>query len=234
MNASIDTNVIIHFYRSGCKDVLLSAFDKIYVHNFIVDTELKNHGSDIIYEFNCDVAENKITIVNNTFLFSIGMKDLFDEHFRETRILYSPQDLGEVYAIALAQTLGVASVVTDDIKQYGPHYTLMRMIDSEIIPLAFHEVLLLEFLSGSISSVRYIELFEKINESCCLNWDILSKTKNSIRRFLSNPDLDREILWMQSFCDTHGTDFKSKSAELLRQVNNMGQIIPGTQKFTQC
>jgi putative acetyltransferase len=43
--------------------------------------------------------------------------------------LFDGGDLGEVYAISVAKTLGCISLVTDDIKERGPHYTLMRIPD---------------------------------------------------------------------------------------------------------
>ena len=218
MKASVDTNVIIHLYRSGCKEILFSAFDEVLVHSFIYEVELRKHGQDVLPEFQNDIDNGRIRIVDSDFLRNLGMQEIFDDKLRENRILYQPQDLGEVYAISVAETLGVAAVVTDDIKQYGPHFTLMRMVDSDIIPFAFHEVLLLEFLKNSISAQEYIEMFEAVNRCCGLNWNIVSKTTRSIKRFLSNPDIDREVIWMKQYCASYGTDFSKKSRELCSQI----------------
>ena len=45
MKATLDTNVIIHLYDAGLEEVLHSSFDKIYVYEYIIETELMNHGS---------------------------------------------------------------------------------------------------------------------------------------------------------------------------------------------
>ena len=51
--------------------------------------------------------------------------NLFIKNVRDKKILYNPDDMGEVYAISLAQTLGIEYLVTDDIKQGGPYMSLM-------------------------------------------------------------------------------------------------------------
>lgn len=54
--------------------------------------------------------------------------------------------MGEIYAIALAKTGGGTCLVTDDIKERGPYYTLMRIPDSDVILFTFYEILSLEYL----------------------------------------------------------------------------------------
>ena len=49
--------------------------------------------------------------------------------------------MGEVYAIALAQTIGAYSLVTDDVKQGGPYMSLMQF-DDDIMPFNFADILL--------------------------------------------------------------------------------------------
>lgn len=44
---------------------------------------------------------------------------IFETNVNENKLLYGSGDLGEVYAISLAQTIGAYSLVTDDIKQGG-------------------------------------------------------------------------------------------------------------------
>jgi hypothetical protein len=65
---------------------------------------------------------------------------------KDNRILYDGSDLGEVYAMSMAMTLGCISLVTDDIKERGPHYTLLRVPDSDGMPFDFYELLFLDFL----------------------------------------------------------------------------------------
>ena len=40
MKASLVTDVVIHLYRSGKKE-LLSMFDSLYIHEYLVEEELK-------------------------------------------------------------------------------------------------------------------------------------------------------------------------------------------------
>lgn len=49
MKASLDTNVIIHFYRAGLQDILFETFsDGVIIYEQIRKIELENHGSDIL------------------------------------------------------------------------------------------------------------------------------------------------------------------------------------------
>ena len=84
-------------------------------------------------------------------------------------------DLGEVYAIALAKTLGCISLVTDDIKEYGPHYTLMRIPDSDVIPFAFYEILFLDYLEEVIAEDELVERFNIICDLSELRMNLTSK-----------------------------------------------------------
>jgi len=216
MMASLDTNIIIHLYQSACSNVLFDVFDEIYVSAFIRNIELNNHGTAILTAFDKDVSDGKIIIVDDDYLKSIGMLSIYHDNFKEEQILYSPLDLGEVHATALARTLGIFAVVTDDIKLYGPHYTLMMTPYSEVIPFAFHEVLMLAYLCGTIECEEYINMFDHVNENCRLNWNFSQKIKTTIRRFLEPPNTDHEKKWIEDYCSKHNTEFKSKMKLLLQ------------------
>ena len=57
MNASLDTNVIIHLYNADFQDVLFDRFDKLIVYQFIRHQELKRHASqDLLKEFDDQIA----------------------------------------------------------------------------------------------------------------------------------------------------------------------------------
>lgn len=44
MRASLDTNVIIHFYRAGLQDILFECFDEgVFIYEQIRNIELENH-----------------------------------------------------------------------------------------------------------------------------------------------------------------------------------------------
>lgn len=153
MKASLDTNVILHLYRSDAESIIMRRFsDGLYVHEFIRITEMQRHGQDILERFDADVITGKIQIIDDAYLKKIRMYPLFLGYLNEEKILYNPTDLGEVYAISLARTLGLSALVTDDVKEYGPHFTLMRLPDGEIIPFAFYEILFLDYLEGKSSA----------------------------------------------------------------------------------
>lgn len=136
MDASLDTNVIIHLYNANFQDVLFNRFERLKVYEFIRNQELKKHADPRVLKiFDKDVESGKIELVTDVYLREIGMFNIFQYHVKEIRILFEGSDLGETYAIAMAKTLGCISLVTDDIKERGPHYTLMRIPDSDVMPL---------------------------------------------------------------------------------------------------
>ena len=86
--------------------------------------------------FDDDVANGKIKLIDDSYLRKIRMYEKFIEHVNDNKLIYEASDLGEVHAISLARTLGAVSVVTDDIKERGPHYYLLREVESDILPFA--------------------------------------------------------------------------------------------------
>ena len=46
MNVSVDTNVLIHFYKAKSKELLFSSFDKVYAYEYIIDAELSNNDKN--------------------------------------------------------------------------------------------------------------------------------------------------------------------------------------------
>lgn len=47
-SASLDTNILIHLWRSQTEKMLKQMFDKVYVHQWLIDTELSHHADDIL------------------------------------------------------------------------------------------------------------------------------------------------------------------------------------------
>lgn len=178
MNASLDTNVIIHLYKANLQSVLFGRFKKLKVYEFIRMHEMQNRATPtIIEQFDKDVEAGKIEIITDQYFKSIGMYRVFSQHVKDLKILFDGGDLGEVYAIAMSKTLGCICLVTDDIKERGPHYTLMRIPDSEVIPFAFFEILFLDFLEGKMKESELTNAFDTICDSAGLVWDIKSKLK---------------------------------------------------------
>lgn len=201
MEASLDTNVIIHLYKANFQPILFERFKKLLVYDYIRSNEMVNHAEPyIIVLFDKDVEDGKIELITNDYLISIGMYQLFLQQVKEHRILFEGGDLGEVYAISLARTLGCMYLVTDDIKERGPHYTLMRIPDSEVIPFAFYEIIFLDYLEGKINEGELVSAFDCICRSSGLQFDLKSKLKIFIKRFWSDPYTESEKAWMHSFC----------------------------------
>jgi len=219
MDASIDTNTILYLYAAGQQDILFCRFDRVLVYKFIRDVEMENHAEpEIIEAFDEDVRTGKIEIITREKLKEIGMLDIFQEHMKESRILYDIGSDGEVYAVSLARTLGCNVLVTDDIKERGPHYTLMRMSDSEVMPLTFCELLLLDYLEDKIDVDALQVKFNQINTISDLRMDLVTKTKAFIRRFSRDPYSEKEAAWFAEFCNKN-KDVKAKLKKILNLHN---------------
>lgn len=215
MEASLDTNVIIHLYEADCQSLLFNRFRTCYVHEFIRNQELNRHANKkILSNFDGDLASGKIKIYGDAELRMIGMQPVFLQHIKDQKILYEGSDLGEVYAISLARTLGCMCLVTDDIKERGPHYTLMRTPDSDVIPFAFYEILFLDYLQERMSANDCITTFGSICASAGLLFEAKSKLSFFIKRFWKDPYTNSEKIWMENFCLANEISYKEKLQEL--------------------
>ena len=127
MRASLDTNAIIHFYKAGLQDILFDFFDEgVFIYEQIRKIELENHGQDVLLQVDIDIAVGKIELYTDQKLKELQVYKIFEYNVNENRNLYGTGDLGEVYAISLAQTLGAYSLVTNDTKQGGPYMSLLQ------------------------------------------------------------------------------------------------------------
>ncbi|MDO4330763.1 MAG: PIN domain-containing protein, partial [Lachnospiraceae bacterium] len=150
MRASLDTNVIIHFYKANLQDILFKFFDDgVFIYEQIRDVELENHGQDVLDQVDSDIAAGKIELYTNYKLRELQVYKIFEHNVNENKNLYGTGDLGEVYAISLAQTIGAYSLVTDDTKQGGPYMSLLQFED-DIMPFTFADVLILRYLVGTV------------------------------------------------------------------------------------
>lgn len=215
MKASLDTNVIIHLYRAGHKSIIFDRFTEgVYIYEQIRYVELKNHGQDVLDEIDHDINEGKLQIIRRKQLQEWAVLSKFDEHVKENRLLYSPGDMGEIYAISLALTLGALALVTDDVKYGGPYHSLLRINYIDIMPFNFVDMLLLDYLEDIICAEETIVIFNNINEVSELNWFFESHLKNFIRRFWKSPFHEVEQEWMHEFCLVKGIKAKEKFGEL--------------------
>ena len=63
LRASLDTNSIIHFYKAGLQDILFDFFDEgVFIYEQIRKIELENHGQDVLFQVDIDIAAGKIEL----------------------------------------------------------------------------------------------------------------------------------------------------------------------------
>lgn len=214
MRASLDTNVIIHFYKAGLQDILFNFFDEgVFIYEQIRNIELENHGQEILDKVDSDIASGKIELYTNQKLKELQVYKIFENNVLENRNLYGSGDLGEVYAISLAQTIGAYSLVTDDTKQGGPYMSLLQF-DDDIMPFTFADVLILRYLVGNVDEHKTVTDFNLINNSSNLNWSFKSQVTKFIKRFLKDPYRSEDTEWIRNLAATKGFSIKEKLAAL--------------------
>ncbi len=214
MRASLDTNVIIHFYKAGLQDILFDFFDEgVFIYEQIRNIELKNHGQEILDKVDSDIASGKIELYTNQKLKELQVYKIFENNVLENRNLYGSGDLGEVYAISLAQTIGAYSLVTDDTKQGGPYMSLLQF-DDDIMPFNFADVLILRYLVGNVDEHKTVTDFNLINNSSSLNWSFKSQVTKFIKRFFKDPYRSEDTEWIRNLAATKGFSIKEKLAAL--------------------
>ena len=214
MRASLDTNVIIHFYRAGLQNILFDFFDEgVFIYEQIRNIELENHGQEVLDKVDNDIASGKIELYTNQILKDLQVYKVFEHNVLENRNLYGSGDLGEVYAISLAQTIGAYSLVTDDTKQGGPYMSLLQF-DDDIMPFTFADVLILRYLVGDVDENQTVTDFNLINNSSNLNWSFKSQVSKFIKRFLKDPYRSEDTEWIRNLAVTKGFSIKDKLAAL--------------------
>lgn len=208
MDVSLDTDITIHLFESSNEGLLFKYFNKIYIHEFVLDRELI-HKSDATYKkVNALISAGKIEKVNQRYLIEIGMKKDFEEKRDEIKILF---DYGEANAVALAAVLGIAALVTDDTKEYGPHDSLIKEYVENIIPFAFYELLYLEYLQSEDDFDAFYMNFETINHIAYPSrpMNFLNRIKRVVRRFSKNGTA-RDRKWITDFCAAKSIDYPAK------------------------
>ncbi len=125
--------------------------------------ELEHHGQDVIKAIDADIASGKIEVYTDEKLKSLSVFKIFESNVKDDRLLYGPGDLGEVYAISLAQTIGAYSLVTDVIKQGGPYMSLLQFDDCDVMPFTFADILILRYLFDFADDSQTITDFDSVN-----------------------------------------------------------------------
>lgn len=65
MEASLDTNVIIHLYKANLQKVLFGRFNKLIVYEFIRNHEMMNHAEpEVIQTFDMEVTLEKFMLLH--------------------------------------------------------------------------------------------------------------------------------------------------------------------------
>lgn len=214
MRASLDTNVIIHFYAACLEKILFDFFDEgVCIYEQIREVELKNHAYNLLDRIDEDIEGGKIELYTDEKLKGEEVYNIFLNNVNENKYLYGTGDLGEVYAISLAQTLGVYSLVTDDIKQGGPYMSLLQFED-EVMPFTFADVLILRYIIGVVDTKQTIVDFETINDASNLKWSFRSQLTKFIRRFFKNPYRNEDKKWLLNLSDEYGVNIKEKIIRL--------------------
>ena len=218
MKASLDTNVIIHFYKAGLQSILFDFFDEgVFIYEQIRNVELSNHGKEILDKIEEDINARKIEIYTDVLLKEQGVYKIFQNNVNENRYLYGKGDLGEVYAISLAQTIGAYALVTDDTKQGGPYMSLLQFED-EIMPFTFADILILRYLMEDADEHQTINDFDSINTASELNWAFRSQITKFIKRFLKEPYRKEDREWIQRVASEHGISIKKKLITLSKLI----------------
>lgn len=210
----MDTNVIIHFYKAGLQNILFEFFDEgVFIYEQIRNVELENHGQDVILKVDSDIAVGRIELYTDQKLKDLQVYKIFQYNVNENRNLYGTGDLGEVYAISLAQTLGAYSLVTDDTKQGGPYMSLLQFEDN-IMPFTFADVLILRYLIGDVDENQTVKDFNLINDSSELNWAFRSQVKKFVKRFIKDTYRNEDTEWIRNLSETYGFSLKAKLTAL--------------------
>ncbi|MCD7752741.1 MAG: hypothetical protein LUI10_13570 [Lachnospiraceae bacterium] len=217
MRASLDTNAIIHFYRAGLQNILFDFFEEgVFIYEQIRSVELEHHGQGVLDEVDKDIAAGRIELYTDQRLKDLTVYKIFENNVLDNRMLYSAGDLGEVYAISLAQTLGAYAIVTDDTKQGGPYMSLLQFED-DVMPLTFADILILRFLIGKADESQTLRDFNSINNASGLNWALKSQVVKFIRRFFKEPWCEEDRQWIQKYIHENGINVKTRM-QILRTL----------------
>ena len=200
----MDTNAIIHFYQAGLQNILFTFFDEgVFIYEQIREVELEHHGQEVLSQIDADIVAGRIEVYTDQKLKELQVYKIFENNVNENRYLYGTGDLGEVYAISLAQTLGAYSLVTDDTKQGGPYMSLMQF-EYDIMPFTYADVLILRYLMGTVDENQTINDFNVINNSSSLKWSFKSQIIKFIKRFYKDPYRSEDRTWIKKFaCDNN-------------------------------
>lgn len=220
MDASLDTDVVIHLYKSGKKELLYSSFDKLYIYDFLLENEMRNKSMSVYEEFKRDVEAGMVKVINNRDLINMGIKGLFEEYKESNKYLF---DQGELQAVALAKAMGIAAFVSDDTKDFGPHQSLVKELIEGVIPFAFYELLFLIYLKSELTVEELHNSFQQVNESSMAEFPMSFKRKLSevLKRFSVKHGSERDKKWIKEYCCERNINLNHKMVKLRDYLKSM-------------
>lgn len=162
-----------------------------------------------------DISAGKIELYTDEKLKEQSVYTMFAYNVKENRELYSAGDLGEVYAISLAQTIGAYSLVTDDTKQGGPYMSLLQL-EYDVMPFNFADVLILRYLVGVVDEHQTVKDFDAVNFTSNLGWSLRSQLVKFRKRFWKDPYKEEDRQWIEKLAEENNIDIKKKFRALGR------------------
>jgi hypothetical protein len=217
MKASLDTDVVIHLYRSGRKE-LLTMFDSLYIYEYLAETELKRVSRITYDEVMADAATGLIKVITRQDLIQLGVKGLFEQYLMDHKNLF---DDGEMHAIALAEAMGLFALVSDDTKQYGPHDTLVRGLITDVMPFSFYELLFLRYLNSELTTSELHREFDAVVAQLERPMEFSTRIKITIRRFAGRNAEKRDLEWLESYCSEKQINYHNRIHELLDYLRTL-------------
>ena len=96
MDVSLDTDITIHLYDAGKEELIYKYFDKCYMHEFVLEREIKNKSTTVYNKIIKEIEAGKIIKVTQRYLIEIEMKKQFEDKVYELQTLF---DFGETNAV---------------------------------------------------------------------------------------------------------------------------------------
>lgn len=221
MKASLDTDITIHLYLSGKQDLMFSVFEKLFMHTYLYENELRRKAPSVYEMLKTDIDEGRVEIVRYRDLIEMDIENLFAEYKNDYKYLF---DDGELYAVVLAKAMGIDAFVSDDTKDYGPHYSLVREIIEDVIPFAFYELLFLRYLSSDMTLEEVCQVFNEVNSRSLQHpMNFRERMLRTARRFSQRHGTKRDYDWICGFCSQKQTNYKDMMRGLREYLSNLQQ-----------
>ena len=111
------------------------------------DVGLEKYSKDTLEKFDQDIINKRVKLYTDDWLRGQGVFSIFSEHVRDNKALYGNKNMGEIYAVSLAQTISMCVLVTFDAKRWK-FYSRLLENDDAITVILFVDLLILRYLGG--------------------------------------------------------------------------------------